>query len=262
MWIAPTGRCIVLIALMLALGACSQVQSLEYGEPNFNTGILLPSLSLSNGTVVSTGARDAAALHLQPPVVLSDSLKLDCPDTAAFSQNQVKTCVYALKRIIDDQYREYRITLHHLADGGNAALDVANIGLTTAATATPGAAAKTVLSAIATGLLGTKTVLNEDLLYKQTIALVLNQMDADRDRQFAVMLKEMNDGNYTIGQAKDDLLLYFEYGTFDHAISSLQAAAAANKANCEAQRDNAKAQMAATPPATTTGCPPQPAAQP
>ena len=77
------------------------------------------------------------------------------------------------------------------------------------------------------------------------------------------MLKEMNGtADYTIGQARDDLLLYFEYGTFDHGVSSLEAVAAANKEDCKTKRDNtkiatsvAKGTTAAPSPMTTGGCP-------
>ncbi len=124
-----------------------------------------------------------------------------------------------------------------------------------------GAAIKAILHAVAAGVGGSKTIINEDILYKRTIITILNQMDADRDKQFAVMLKEMK-GNYTIGQARDDLLIYFEAGTFDHGVSSLEAVAAANKEDCKTKRDDTKvAASSVGGPATTQskttaiGCP-------
>jgi len=158
------------------------------------------------------------------------------------TKKHTKDCVYALKAIIDDHYREYRITLHHFADGGDAVFDITTLGLNTAGAVTPAAAAKTVLAAMAAAVGSTKTILNQDLLYKQTIEILINQMDADRDRQFTVMLKEMDDdkSTYSMGQAKDDLLLYFAAGTWDHAIAALQASTAANQANCKRQLNKAK----------------------
>jgi hypothetical protein len=239
MWqrLAIAARSITAASIVLLGGCQSQVQSLLYGEPNFNTQLLLAYLQSRTGEMAPVqGARAADALNLQPQTI---------PDECRIPYNadtpQVKLCVYALKGLIDDQYREYRITLHHLADGGNALADTIVLGVNTAGTAVVGAAAKTILAAIGAGVGGTKSIFNEDLLYKQTIITVLNQMDADRDKQFSMMLEEMKGLTpYTLAQAKDDLLLYFEYGTFDHGISSLQAATAANKEKCKKQLDTTK----------------------
>lgn len=225
----------IVFLLLLCVGGCG-AQQLTQGEPNFNTAILLPS--------PAAASRDPAKLGLtpaQPPP--------ECTAAAA----DVDKCVYAVKAIIDDQYREYRITLHHLADDGNAAADIGVLGLTTAATSPVSTAAKTILSGLGTVLGGSKTILNQDLLYKQTIEIVINQMDADRNRQFTLMLAEMNGGKYTLEQAKDDLLAYFAAGTWDHAVTSLQSKTAANQANCAAQADAAKLAKSQSPTDGTAG---------
>ncbi len=257
------GRFAVLVPLLLILGACTraQFQSLRDGEPNFNTALLLPSVA---GKPIES--RDSRTLRPMLPADLSqlpgiDTLGTDCPDEDSANQATINRCIYALKRIIDDQYREYRIALHGVASGGNAGFDIAGLAFSMAATASPAHAATTVLAALAAGALGLKTALNEDVLYKQAIETVLNQMDSDRDKQFAIMLAQMTaglrpgGGTYTMGAAKDDLLIYFQAGTFDHGITSLQVAAAANKANCQAQLDNTKVAMGATAvPRSGTGC--------
>jgi len=246
---AVAARGTACLVLLLLAGCHSEVQSLEYGEPNFNTALLLAYLKSPPGRAVNgpIAAVDAQgnSLSLLPsarptaavgPQIIPD----ECLDASAANRN-VTACVYTLKGLIDDQYREYRITLHHLADGGNALADTIVLGVNTAGATVVGAAAKTILAAIGVGVGGTKSIFNQDILYKQAIISVLNQMDADRDKQFKVMLDEMNGSSpYTLAQAKDDLLLYFEYGTFDHGISSLQAATAANKEKCQKQLDAAK----------------------
>ena len=254
---APASLRIVVLGLLLLLGACTrgQFQSVRDGEPNFNTALLLPSVAGAPIESRTGGALQPADLAKLPGI---DGLEKDCPDGDAAGQTAINACIYALKRIIDDQYREYRIAVHSLAAGGNAVFDVAGLAFSTAAMASPANAAKTILAALAAGALGLKTALNEDLLYKQAIETVLNQMDSDRDRQFAIMLSRMNAGLqpggpvYTMGAAKDDLLIYFQAGTFDHGITSLQVAAAANKAHCQAQLENAKVATAA--PSSGPGC--------
>src|SRR5439155_11178837 len=226
----------VFIALLAA--GCSQMQSIAYGEPNFNTRVLLAELGpkpMTQSPNTLPGSREAAT-GLQPPRLPQDC-DFEIPDPGKV---RVTACVYALKGYIDNEYREYRITLHHLADNGNALADITVLGLNTAGTVVGGAAIKAILHAVAAGVGGSKTIINEDILYKRTIITILNQMDADRDKQFGVMLKEMKGRDYTIGQARDDLLLYFEAGTFDHGVSSLEAVAAANKEDCKTKRDDTK----------------------
>lgn len=247
----------LVIPLVLFLAGCG-AQVLMQGEPNFNTAILLPDPTAAARNYVNLGLTPAAV----PP---------GCQDNPVADSPTVNNCIYAIKAIIDDHYREYRITLHHFADDGNAAADVTVLGLTTAATGPISTVAKTILAGAGAFVSGTKSILNQDLLYKQTIEILINQMDTDRDTQFKTMLNEMS-GTYTMRQAKDDLLLYFAAGTWDHAITSLQTAVAANQANCKAQTDAAKVTQAqlggkGTPPgatpsdttsasSSTTACPP------
>ena len=242
---------VVSVFIALLATGCSQMQSIAYGEPNFNTRVLLAELGpkpMTQSPNTLPGSREAAT-GLQPP-----RLPQDCDFEIPYpGKVRVTACVYALKGYIDNEYREYRITLHHLADNGNALADITVLGLNTAGTVVGGAAIKAILHAVAAGVGGSKTIINEDILYKRTIITILNQMDADRDKQFAVMLKEMKGtGVYTIGQARDDLLLYFEAGTFDHGISSLEAVAAANKEDCKAKRDDTKVAPSSGKGTTTT----------
>jgi hypothetical protein len=228
------------IPLLLLLAGCG-AQVLKEGEPNFNTAILLP---YPNDPSVS--ARNIGTLGLTPA-----TLPVVCQVPAAPAAVNVSNCVWAVKAIIDDLYREYRITLHHFADDGNAAADISVLGLTTAATGPIGSSTKTILSGVATLIGGSKSILNQDLLFQKAIEDVINQMDIDRDTQFTTMLHEMQGDNYPIEQAKADLLEYFADGTWDHAIVSLQTTVAAKKAACKAQTDATKVNVAqgTTPPA-------------
>ena len=177
----------------------------------------------------------------------------------------VIACVYSVKAIIDDLYREYRITLHHYADNGNAVADIGVLGLTTAATGPIGSSLKTILSGTATLVGGSKSILNQDLLYQKAIEDIINQMDIDRYTQFNTIMEQMKT-TYTLEQAKADLLEYFADGTWDHAIVSLQATVAAKKANCKAQTDTNKVSLAQSGAAmsdnTTSSPAPTPATPP
>jgi hypothetical protein len=220
----------------------------------------------TTGTTTTTTAQaapptaDAGAVPPTPVVTVQ-------PATTTFSSTTtslpggLRPCFYALKTIIDDQYREYKIALAHIVNGGTTLADLANLGVTTAATATPGAAAKTLLSAIAASISGGKAIVDSDLLYKQTIVITINEMDADRAQIETQMLTRLNSTTaplYSLEEAENDLLGYYEAGTFTHALVSLQTKTAANQANCSAQAQNAKtsgANAGATTTATSTGCP-------
>ncbi len=144
-----------------------------------------------------------------------------------------------------------------MVNGGNAAADIAGLGLGLAGTISPGEAVKTLLAAIGTSVAGAKTTIDADYLYKQSIEMVINQMEADRNAQFALMIQEMQGDTDTYGynEAMDDLLKYYAYGTWERAITSLQTATAANANACQAAVTTAKVAKAnGTTKQTTTGC--------
>ena len=174
------------------------------------------------------------------------------PDECAapFTPGQVtdssrNACIWSLIAIIDSKYYAYRAGIRGLATTTGAVFDVLSLGLSTAATATGGAAAKTVLSAINAGVTGTKTALDSDYLYNKSIDIVTNQMDADRNEQLTAIIKQMSKSidDYGMTQAKDDLLRYYEAGTFTAALKSLQNKTATNAAACQAAAKQAKAQL-------------------
>jgi hypothetical protein len=123
-----------------------------------------------------------------------------------------------------------------------------------AGTISPGEAVKTLLAAIGTSVAGAKTTIDADYLYKQSIELVINQMEADRNAEFALMIAEMQSDidAYGYNEAMDDLLKYYAAGTWDRAITSLQTATAANANACQAAVTMAKVDAKTKQTTTTT----------
>lgn len=257
------------IPLLLLLAGCGY-QQLQQGEPNFNTAILLPGYTAASPAAVSS--RDVGKLELVPldlPAACKNVNGTPVTDSTT-TKNIVNGCVFAIVTIIDDLYREYRITLHHFADDGNAVADISVLGLTTAATGPIGATTGKVLTGVAAFVTGSKSVINQDLLYKQTIENIIHQMDADRASRLNIINASIGGAGYTLAMAKDDLLLYFAAGTWDDAITTMQTTLATNQANCQAQADQSKIIQAQTtsgsgsgggaPAPTSSNC--QPAASP
>ncbi len=260
-------RTALLVALTSPVTACNDFGTIQNGEPDFNTRLLLPPASKTSVDVNVDDARRTAftTSHLTPDMIPSSCVTAGQTnsqtgaDPGNLSGPGLRSCFYGLKSIIDDQYREYKITLRHIVDGGNTLADLLGLGLSTAATATPGAPAKTLFSAFSSAVAGGKSIVDADLLYKQTIVITINEMDADRAQLETGMLTRLNAATppYTLAEAENDLLAYYEAGTFTHALVSLETRSAANQANCSAQAQNAKvsAGSATTSPAISTGCP-------
>ena len=231
---------IVVLTAMLLCG-CAGAWS---GEPSFNRGILLPDTPSTPRDVQNSVPNVCKGLLDTTP---SDSV-------TARARND---CIFALMGTIDAAYYEYRKTVRGLADTGNAATDIVGIGISSAATLVPGATTKTILSAINTGLSGAKAKIDSDILYSKSITLIVTQMDADRDDWKSRIFTQINDpaksGNYGMYQAATDLLSYYEAGTWDHALTSLDAQASSNLSNCRAAVKSAQT----TSSASATSCGPQ-----
>jgi hypothetical protein len=251
-------------ALLLVCWLPGCTSGLWQGAPSFETELLLPRTATTTPSsggqsssvyqqISTTDGQTVTTVYL-PKDCQTDNDQAAAPTvTAPTNQSTLSiqaqnrdNCVYALKSIIDDKYRVYRAAMHHLVNGGNAIADVAGLGLGLAGTITPGEAAKTLLAAIGTTVAGARTAIDADYLYKQSIEMVINQMDADRNGQFAVMIQEMTKDVdvYGYSEAMDDLLKYYAYGTWDHAITSLQTSTAANANACQAAVVTAKVKKA------------------
>jgi hypothetical protein len=249
------------IPLLLLLAGCG-FQQLQQGEPNFNTAILWPD------PTAAVAMRDPVKLGLTPLQVPPACVEDPKAQGSTTNKTVISTCVHEVQTIIDNLYIEYRITLHHFADDGNAIADASVLGLTTAATGPIGATTGKYLTGFASFITGTKSILNQDLLYKQAIENIIHQMDTDRATRLTNINAAMSGSNYTLAQAKDDLLLYFAAGTWDDAITTIQTTIAANQVKCQAQADQSSVNQAqsagnaGTPAATPTTCPPAPSPPP
>lgn len=130
-------------------------------------------------------------------------------------------CYWVGKDAIDNKFTVYKINLVHAVDNGSAFGDFTVLALNTAGTITPGAAAAKLFSALALGVGGTKTLINQDVLYKQTVAILISEMNSDRTD---AAKQASNDLAHNAGTAQmvNDLLAYYEAGTFEHALVSIQ----------------------------------------
>jgi hypothetical protein len=174
------------------------------------------------------------------------------PETQASVRNQIVT---ARMYIADVQYHYYeaRLTREMQEEGLGATL--ATLGLTTASTLVGSAGTKTVLSGVATAVVGADKAYNEKQLLSNTIQALQAQMRADRKAQAAVIYAKMfkEGGNntktitpifeYTLPMALSDADNYYQAGTIASALIGLSK----TLANAERNADQAKSQAGPNP---------------
>jgi len=205
------------------------------GAVNLQSNLMLPPIG-------EKGARPPASTAHHPLTITTIPYSCSEFDDKP-AVNLRNDCAYDLISDINYNFTSFRDKVQSSVDYTNFALDFASIGLGAAGTAVASNTAKTVLSAINTGVSGTKTSLNQDILYKNSVEILLVQMQADRDKQFSVIVKSLATpdlATYPMSEARIDLIKYYEAGTWSHALGSLQATTGASAATAAATADNAR----------------------
>lgn len=154
---------------------------------------------------------------------------------------QIKRCTQAMKVMIDVRWAHYEDSLMSTINTGTTAVDMGVLGLNTIGAFTQDGTTQ-ILSAIATGLGGIKATVNEDLLYKSSITLILQQMKKDRASWATIIQKHLDttNGYQSMYEAATDLYAYYRAGSWTEALISIQTNAGAQTAQCEAELKNAK----------------------
>jgi outer membrane protein OmpA-like peptidoglycan-associated protein len=164
-------------------------------------------------------------------------------------KEKVKLCTLAMKLLIDTRWAHFADELRGAVDNGTAAVDLAMVGLNSAAALAPTGTAQ-ILSAIAGGLGSAKATVNQDILYKNSITLILLQMKKDRASWATVIMAKLNavddKGYQNMYEAANDLYAYDRAGSWNEALAATQVSAGAQTAQCEAeQKQQALAQAGA-----------------
>ena len=112
----------------------------------------------------------------------------------------------------------------------DSATEMLAMSLTLTATAIEPASTKTALSAIASGVLGTHDIVNKNYYFEKTIPALISTMDAERKGVLVNILKGRNKDlfDYPITQAIIDLNTYYQAGTLQSAVMTIQVQAAEN----------------------------------
>ncbi|WP_187970099.1 hypothetical protein [Aquibium microcysteis] len=146
--------------------------------------------------------------------------------------------VLTAKNCMDRAYTSYAASLANGERAGELIAAITNIGLTQTATLISAVETKDVLTGIASGLTGAKAAYSEKALVRNSIQLVLTQMDASR----ALIAGQINsklalsDAAYPLPLAESDLEEYYRAGTLAGAIIRLQSTVSANQLAAESAK--------------------------
>jgi hypothetical protein len=148
-----------------------------------------------------------------------------------------------LMAVIDFNYHEFEVRLHSEKVLKNTTADIVTLGLTAASTAVGGEEAKTILSAIATGVVGVNTALDKNVFQNNTIEaleLEMRSLRAQRERDLINGMAD-TDAHYPLQSGIRDVIAYYYAGSLTDAMLGLVektgADAQANRANAtEARR--------------------------
>jgi len=105
---------------------------------------------------------------------------------------KIPDCVYSVMDKVDTVYGDYESDVYLAANGTNLLADLSVLGLSAASTVAGSKSTKTTFSAIITAVTGTKTALDTDILYKNSITNVINTMRTERSKQKAIILGRLN----------------------------------------------------------------------
>ncbi len=148
-------------------------------------------------------------------------------DSAKALRNKM---VYGVMAEIDYAFYTYEIKLYVNEGAFNVGADFLQLGLAAGGTIANGARAKTVLSAVLSGVTGVNLSVDKNFFRQQTVQAIASSMDANRDRTKSVILQQLAKDTtvYPYQAARADLIEYFFAGTLPAGLQQLHEDSAVN----------------------------------
>ena len=132
--------------------------------------------------------------------------------------------VYSTVNEIDKNYDDFKNSFFGERAATETALDVLQIGLSSAGTLAGGEATKEILAATVTGVTGSRLSYNKNFLKEKTPDLLLSRMDALRSEQWLRLYSKLSnstDETYSLLEAERDLVAYYQAGSLDAAFQNI-----------------------------------------
>ena len=159
--------------------------------------------------------------HFKPAVAISNYYVLGTNATI----NDRNAVIAGRLVMINLEYLKWLRTVNADKQLLDSASDILILSINLAATATGGATAKTILSAISAGVAGSKTAIDKHYYYEKTLPALLAAMNAQRKSVLTNILSGMSKplAAYPFEQALADIQEYYQAGTLMGAVTAVQA---------------------------------------
>jgi hypothetical protein len=159
--------------------------------------------------------------------------------TADNAQRKVRNQILTdLKTTIDYNYHQFEDNLRNDRSVQELGADLATLGLTAASTVMGGAETKTILSAIATGVVGVNSSIDKDFFANNTVQALQLQMRAARAQAEINLRTGMTNSivNYPLQSGIGDIVSYYYAGSLNDALIGI-----VQSSGSSAQTNQAKA---------------------
>jgi len=167
-------------------------------------------LSYENGTEISRYEKDLAEGKMK-----DDEVKKQ-------RRNQILSNLILLMNI---RYAQYERCFYRVSAGISTIFDTTVLGLTAAGTVAGGNTTKSILSAIAAGIAGTKLSMEKNYLFEKTSPVLMAKMRSLREEKLRIIDERMNKSiqEYPLERGLIDVQDFFYCGTISGALQSISA---------------------------------------
>jgi hypothetical protein len=138
--------------------------------------------------------------------------------------------VYSVMAEIDYVFYDYETKLFLNEGEFHGGADFLQLGMAAGGTLTNGTRAKTILSALLTGVTGVDLSVDKNFFRQQTVQAITSSMEANRDRIKTIIFQQLDQTttSYPYPAARADLIHYFFAGTLPGGLQQLNQDAGTN----------------------------------
>lgn len=127
--------------------------------------------------------------------------------------------------LLNIRYSQYERAFYNIDASLGSAFDITTLAVTATGAVAGGAATKSILSAIAAGLTGSRLALEKNFLYEQTSPVLMAKMRSLREEKLRIIDERMNKSiqEYPLERGLIDVQDFFYCGTISGALQSISA---------------------------------------
>ncbi|MFT5424361.1 MAG: hypothetical protein ACI89L_002156 [Phycisphaerales bacterium] len=126
--------------------------------------------------------------------------------------------------LINLQFQEFVADFSDQRKGFDTGADLGSIALDAAATLITNSGTQSILAAVSGGLTASKIAINKNYFYEQSLPVVIAKMHAERQQVSLDLVRgsRLSVGDYPLTAALSDIARFYNAGTFEGAITSIQ----------------------------------------